>query len=87
VAGAGCGYAGKIAVKRDGDMFFAADAILDGLGILLAMDERLPRVVVLGLVKIAVGSEAPANVRWGPVVATFTLTYSGGTIKSSYQMD
>jgi hypothetical protein len=62
-------------------MLVAADAILDGLRVLLAMDERLPRVDVLGLVKIAVGSEAPATVRWGPVVATFTFTYSGGAIK------
>ena len=66
----GLGYrAGEIAVERDGDVFVAADAILDGLGILFAVDERLPRKDVLGLVEIAVGSEAPANVRWGPVVA------------------
>jgi hypothetical protein len=81
MAGAGCGQVGEIAVKRDGDVFVTADAILDGLGIFFAVDERLPRKDVLGLVEIAVGSEAPANVRWGLVVATFALTYSGGAIK------
>ena len=79
--------AGEIAVKRNGHMLVAADAILDGLGILFTVNERFPRVNVLGLVEIAVGSESPANVRWGPVVVTFTLTYSGGAINSSYQMD
>ena len=52
-----CWRVGEITVEGDGHVFVAADAILDGLGVLLAMDERLPRVDVLGLVKIAVGDE------------------------------
>ena len=41
-------------------MFVPADAVLDGLGVLRGMDERLPRVDVLGLVEIAVGNEGQA---------------------------
>ena len=49
--------AGEIAVERDGDVFVAAHAILDRLGIFLAVDERLPRVNMLRLVEVAVRNE------------------------------
>ena len=47
----------EVAVKRNGDVFIAADAIFDRLGIFLAIDERLPRVNVFRLVKVAVRDE------------------------------
>ena len=56
VDGGGC----EVAVKRDGHVFVAADAVLDGFGVFRGMDERLPRVNVLGLVEIAVGNEGQA---------------------------
>ena len=49
-----------LAVKRDGDVFVAADAFLDGLGVFLAIQQCLPRINVLGLVKIAVAEKRQA---------------------------
>ena len=51
------GSIGKFAVKGDGHVFVAPDAIFDGFGIFLCMDERFPRVNVPGFVEIAVGDE------------------------------
>jgi hypothetical protein len=36
----------EVAVKGDGHVFVAADAVLDGFGVFGGMDERLPRVNV-----------------------------------------
>jgi hypothetical protein len=68
------GRAGKVAVERDGDVFVAADAILDGFGILPGMGERLPRVNVLGLVEIAGVAQAfqPAGPGDFPVTRNVT---------------
>ena len=41
-------------------MLIPADAVLDGFGVFRRVDERLPRVNVLGLVEIAVGNERQA---------------------------
>src|SRR5208282_5043081 len=49
--------AGEIAVERDGDVLVVADAILDGFGILLAMNQRFPGIDVLGFMEVAVGDE------------------------------
>jgi hypothetical protein len=54
---------GEVAVKGDGHVFVAADAILDGFGVFAGMDEGLPRVNVPGLVEIAVGDEGNPAVR------------------------
>ena len=43
----GCSLAGgEVAVKGDGHVFVAADAVLDGFGVLRGVDEGLPRVNV-----------------------------------------
>jgi hypothetical protein len=55
--------ASEVAVKGDGHVFVPADAVLDGFGVFRGMDEGLPRVNVLGLVKIAVGNEGQVQIR------------------------
>ena len=50
----------EIAVKRDSDVFVAANAILDGLAIFFAMNQSFPRVNVFRFVEIAVGDERQA---------------------------
>ena len=37
-----CRCVREVAVKRDGDVFVAADAILDGFAIFLAMNQSFP---------------------------------------------
>jgi hypothetical protein len=49
-----------VAVGRDGQVLIAADAVLDGIRILVAVEQRLPGIGVLGLVEIAVGREGKA---------------------------
>jgi len=44
-------------IQRDGQMLVGLDAMLDGLGGLLAIHQRLPRIDVLGLVEVAVRDE------------------------------
>ena len=87
VDGGGC----EVAVKRDGHVFVAADAVGDGFGVFRGMDERLPRVNVLGLVEIAVGNEGQALGRgrgpwpvqepqrgWAMITARGRKTHRGG---------
>ena len=50
----------EIAIEGDGDVFVAADAILDGFGVFLAMNERFPGVNVFGLMEVAVRNERQA---------------------------
>jgi hypothetical protein len=46
-----------VAIERERDVAVDPDAVLDRFGILLAIEERLPRVDVLRLVEIAAGDE------------------------------
>jgi hypothetical protein len=47
-------------------MLVAADAVLDRLGIFVAVEKRLPGIDMFRLVEVAVGQEGEApSSRWG----------------------
>src|SRR5881394_1548413 len=47
----------QIAVESNGDVVIAANAVLDRVRLLRAMQERLPGIDMFGFVKVAVGDE------------------------------